>query len=218
MGYGHAVRVDREAAVATAWGLFASALVTAGIYFGSRELRDFDSALVPYAGATVFSAFGLGYRYAMWLGRPPTRMYWRRGWQLFLAPRRLPRNLLRVGRLIWDNLLAQRFIERRSPLRWAAHAGIFWGCLLAALITFPLSFGWAGSRRPPIPNRCTRPSSSEYESPGFHSTAGSRPSPSTCWTSPRCWSSAACRSRCGDALLVLQAIAIHRLAGIDYPL
>jgi hypothetical protein len=38
--------------------------------------------------------------------------------------------------------LAQKFIERRSPMRWAAHACIFWGCLLAALVTFPLSFGW----------------------------------------------------------------------------
>jgi hypothetical protein len=78
----------------------------------------------------------------MWLRRPPTRLYWRRGWQLFLAPRRLPGNLLRMLRLLWNNLLAQEFIERRSPLRWAAHAGIFWGCILAAAVTFPLSFGW----------------------------------------------------------------------------
>jgi hypothetical protein len=27
-------------------------------------------------------------------------------------------------------------------MRWLAHACIFWGCLLAALVTFPLSFGW----------------------------------------------------------------------------
>jgi hypothetical protein len=114
----------------------------AGIYFGSRGFRDFDPALVPYAGASVFSAFGIAYRYSMWLRRPPTRLYWFRGWQAFFEPRRLPANLLRTARLFWDNFVLQRFIERRSHLRWAAHWLIAWGCLLAASITFPLSFGW----------------------------------------------------------------------------
>ncbi len=117
-------------------------LVLAGIYLGSRRLRDFDPALVPYAGASVFSAFGLGYRYSMWLTRPPTRLYWRRGWRLFAAPSRLAANLGRLITLFGTNILAQRFIERRSPLRWAAHWCIFWGCILAAAVTFPLSFGW----------------------------------------------------------------------------
>ena len=135
-------RPSRDGLVATLYGLAAAAVVVVGIYLGSRGLRDFDTALVPYAGASVFSAFGLGYRYAIWLSRPPTRRYWRRGWQLFLSPRRLPRNLLRLTRLVWDNLVAQRFIERRSPIRWATHALISWGCVLAALVTFPLSFGW----------------------------------------------------------------------------
>jgi hypothetical protein len=123
-------------------GALASLLVIAGIYFGSRGLRDFDTALVSYAGASVFAAFGVGYRYAMWLGRPPTRLYFRRGWQLFLSPRELVPNLARALRLLIDNLLLQRFIERRSPMRWIVHACIFWGCLLAAAVTFPLSFGW----------------------------------------------------------------------------
>jgi hypothetical protein len=127
---------------ATLWGCLAALLLLVGIYAGSRGLKDFDTALVPYASASVFAAFGIAYRYSMWLRRPPTRLYWHRGWQLFLSPRQLPRNLVRMFRLLWDNLLAQKFIERRSPLRWAAHAGIFWGCILAALVTFPLSFGW----------------------------------------------------------------------------
>jgi nitrate reductase gamma subunit len=131
-----------------AGGLVAVALVAA-ISLGSRGFKDFDTALVPYAAASVFSAFGIGYRYAMWLRRPPTARYWRRGWQHFFAPRRLPGNVARATRLVWDNLLAQRFIERRSPLRWAAHAGIFWGCVLAALVTFPLSFGWIRFETPP---------------------------------------------------------------------
>ena len=121
-------------------GLAAAAVVIAGIYFGSRHLRDFDAALVSYAGASVFSAFGLGYRYGMWLERPPTRMYWRRGWQVFFQ--RLPVNILKLFGLAWDNLVAQRFIEKRSRLRWFAHLFIAWGCMLAAAVTFPLSFGW----------------------------------------------------------------------------
>lgn len=117
-------------------------VVVAGIVAGSRGLKDFDTALVPYAGASVFAAFGLGYRYAMWLRRPPTRLYWVRGWQTFLVPSHLPRNLVRFAKVLWDNILAQKFIEKRSTARWAAHFLIFWGCVLAAAVTFPLSFGW----------------------------------------------------------------------------
>jgi len=138
------VRVSPHADVgrATGWGLCIASLVLAGIYVGSRRFRDFDAALVPYAGASVFSAFGLGYRYSMWLTKPPTRLYWRRGWQLFFAPSRVARNVARLTALFTVNIVAQRFIEKRSPLRWAAHWCIFWGCILAAAVTFPLSFGW----------------------------------------------------------------------------
>ncbi len=124
------------------WGLLAAALVIAAIVAGSRGLKDFDVALVPYAGATVFAAFGVGYRYTMWLRRPPTRLYWLRGRELFLAPARLPGNVLRLARQVAVDLAAQRFILHRARSRWAAHQLIFWGCLLAAAVTFPLSFGW----------------------------------------------------------------------------
>ncbi len=136
----HSPRAD--VARATGWGVLVASLVLAGIYFGSRRLRDFDAALVPYAGASVFSAFGIGYRYSMWLTKPPTRLFWRRGWRLFFAPARVAQNLARLGALFAVNIVAQRFIEKRSPLRWAAHFCIFWGCILAAAVTFPLSFGW----------------------------------------------------------------------------
>lgn len=125
---------------ATTIGLSAALVLVVGIYVGSRRLRDFDAALVAYAGASVFAAFGLGYRYGMWLQRPPTRLYWWRGWQLFF--RRLPMNLTKLPAIAWNNLVAQRFIERRSRTRWASHLLIAWGCMLAAAVTFPLSFGW----------------------------------------------------------------------------
>ncbi len=127
---------------ATAWGLAAAFAIIVGIYFGSRRLRDFDPALVSYAGATVFAGFGLGYRYAMWLRRPPTRLYWFRGWQIFLNLKKLPENLGHLARIFWNNFVVQRFIDRRSHTRWTAHWFLAWGCLLAAAVTFPLSFGW----------------------------------------------------------------------------
>jgi len=54
---------------------------------GSRNLNHFDAALVGYTFATLFATFGITYRYVTWLQRPPTRLYWRRGWSVFLAPR-----------------------------------------------------------------------------------------------------------------------------------
>ena len=43
------------------------------IILGSRKLAHFDAALVGYTFATLFATFGITYRYAMWLQRPPTR-------------------------------------------------------------------------------------------------------------------------------------------------
>jgi hypothetical protein len=74
----------QETSRATLWGALVAGLVFIGIQLGSRGLEDFDTALVPYAGATVFAAFGLAYRYVMWLQRPPTRLYWFRGWQIII--------------------------------------------------------------------------------------------------------------------------------------
>jgi hypothetical protein len=131
-----------DTAHATIWGLIVAGALIAGILVGSRGLRDFDPALVSYAGASVLAGFGLGYRFAMWLRRPPTRLYWRRGWEIFLRPRSLPRNLIHFVAILWNTVVLQRFIERRSHLRWTAHWFLAWGCILAAAVTFPLSFGW----------------------------------------------------------------------------
>lgn len=47
-----------------------------------------------------------------------------------------------LGGLVATNLLAQGFIRHRSRTRWLAHQLVFWGCILAAMVTFPLTFGW----------------------------------------------------------------------------
>src|SRR5919197_2014849 len=77
----------REQRKAAFWGCVVTALLAALIVVGSRNLNHFDAALVGYTFATLFAAFAITYRYAMWLQRPPTRMYWRRGWSVFLSPR-----------------------------------------------------------------------------------------------------------------------------------
>src|SRR5215472_4662783 len=131
---------DRRLAVL--WGSLASASLAVLIVLGSRNLNHFDAALVGYTFATLFATFGITYRYAMWLRRPPTRMYWKRGWSVFLTPRHVGTNLLEAIRRFVLAFAANRFIFRRGRLRGAAHWLMMWGCVLAAAITFPLVWGW----------------------------------------------------------------------------
>ena len=109
---------------------------------GSRNLAHFDAALVGYTFATLFATFGITYRYAMWIDRPPTRLYWRRGWQAFFARGFRASNAARLGQRAGVEVAANRFIFKRSALRGLAHWLIMWGCILAAAITFPLVWGW----------------------------------------------------------------------------
>ena len=126
----------------TAAGLCAMTLMFVGILTGSRRLRDYDPALLTYTFGTLFAAFGVAYRYAVWLQRPATRVYWRRGWQLVLERGQIWRNLALLSRGAGSNLLAQNFIRKRSRMRWFAHFWFAWGTLLATAVTFPLVFGW----------------------------------------------------------------------------
>ena len=127
---------------AGAWATLVMAGLAAMIVVGSRNLQHFDAALVGYTFATLFAAFGISYRYAMWLNRPPTRMYWRRGWQAFFARRGLARNTASLGRRALVEFAANAYIFRRGRLRGLAHWLIMWGCVIAAAITFPLVWGW----------------------------------------------------------------------------
>src|SRR5690606_6961511 len=106
------------------------------IVVGSRNLAHFDAALVAYTFAVLFATFGLTWRYVMWLQRPPTGVYWRRGWQAFFHGG--PRSVVRLFRRVGSEVLANRFILRRSRLRGITHLLIMWGCILAVAITFPL--------------------------------------------------------------------------------
>ena len=133
---------------AAAWATLFTLLLVAAIIVGSRNLENFDPALVIYTFAIIFATWGVIYHYNVWLDKPPTLMYWRRGWELFRS-QGIPRTTLTLLRLTGRNIVAQTFIAKRSRLRWWMHQCLFWGCILAAAITFPLVFGWIAFRSLP---------------------------------------------------------------------
>jgi NNP family nitrate/nitrite transporter-like MFS transporter len=126
---------------AGSWATMWTALLVAAIVVGSRNLQNFDAALVIYTFAVIFATWGVAYHYCVWLRKPPTRVFWERGFKLLLE-RGVAHSLRRLASVAGTHLLAQTFIRRRSPLRWWMHQFLFWGCLIAAAITFPLVFGW----------------------------------------------------------------------------
>ena len=133
---------------AGAWANVWTLLLIAAIVVGSRNLVNFDPALVIYTFAIVFATWGVVYHYNVWIDKPPTRMYWRRGWELVRQY-----GIVKSAGLLFAatgrNIVAQEFIFKRSRLRWWMHQCIFWGCILAAAITFPLVFGWISFRSLP---------------------------------------------------------------------
>ena len=137
-----AARRTLERARASAWAALSTCALAIAIVVGSRRLEHFDAALVSYTFATLFAVFGISYRYSMWLNRPPTRMYWQRGWQAFFSGRAIGTNALSLGHRAVVEFAANRYIFRRGRLRGLAHWLIMWGCVLAAAITFPLVWGW----------------------------------------------------------------------------
>lgn len=123
-------------------GILASGLLTVLVIVGSRNLAHFDSALFGYAIASIVALGAIVFRYAVWLQRPATRTYWLRGWRLFRDRNEIFKNTTNAAETIGKNLIAQNFIFKRGFARWLTHFLIMWGCVLAAAITFPLSFGW----------------------------------------------------------------------------
>lgn len=128
---------------------------------GSNELAHFDAALTGYALATFLAAFAVGYRFTVWAERPPSRMYFKRGFELFFgggdkrvasatssrSPHsseavRMPSGAGTLAAALARNFVAQEFIRQRSSYRWIMHLCLSGGCTLAFAITFPLVFGW----------------------------------------------------------------------------
>jgi hypothetical protein len=120
----------------------ASAGLTFLIIVGSRNLEHYDAALFGYTVASVVAFGAVVFRYAIWLQRPATRVYWRRGWKLFRDRKNLLANTSSAAKTIVGGMAIQKFIFRRGLSRWLMHQLIMWGCVISALITFPLVFGW----------------------------------------------------------------------------
>jgi hypothetical protein len=132
-------RLDRRG---VGLGTLAVVILLLAVYIGSEGLRWFDAALAPYLFGSLLAVFATVYRYVVWLRRPPTARLNRRGWEAMRAKGRLGSNLVALMGMVVTNLALQRFIAQRSRTRWFAHQLLFWGCILAALVTFPLTFGW----------------------------------------------------------------------------
>lgn len=122
--------------------LVASAGLTVLIIVGSRNLEHYDAALFGYTVASIVAFGAVVFRYAIWLQRPATRVYWRRGWQLFRDRKNLIANTSSAAKTLVGGLAVQKFIYRRGFSRWLMHQLIMWGCIVSALVTFPLVFGW----------------------------------------------------------------------------
>ena len=119
----------------------ATALLVISILVGSRNLTNFDPALVAYLFGCIFACFGIVYRYTVWLQRPPTWRYFARGWKLFVTGRTFVYGWELTKHFIVQ-FLGQKFIRNRSKARGYGHMLMAWGCLLAFAVTFPLVFGW----------------------------------------------------------------------------
>jgi NNP family nitrate/nitrite transporter-like MFS transporter len=130
--------LDRRGAAA---GAVAVLLLSGGIVLGSGNLRHYDPVLLTYTFGVVFSAFAAAYRTAVWMQRPPTLMFLRRFWEVIRRGNPVY-NVFFLSKAAGINLGAQRFIRRRSFIRWATHVLIAWGSMIAGAVTVPLVFGW----------------------------------------------------------------------------
>ena len=121
-------------------GIYSMILLSVLVLIGSRKLQYFDAALIPYLFAVLFAAFGIVYRYSVWIDRPPTQKLWRRSLGYFFH-RRFFSRVISIFSVFFRQLVLQHFIERRSFYRWVMHFSIAWGCILAFMVTFPLVLG-----------------------------------------------------------------------------
>jgi hypothetical protein len=133
------VEAGRRASIVAA---LTALVLTVLIYVGSDALRNFDAALIGYATATVLLTFGVVYRYAMWVQTPPTRRSLAQGWSAFFSWRNFRRFPALIPQAVFSYLGLQLFIKERGFARWLAHQALFWGVVLATLMTFTLSWGW----------------------------------------------------------------------------
>jgi len=103
-------------------------------YVGTRFFTHIDLALYGYMVGTLVFIGGFLYRFSAWADRPPTNIILKKGLRL-LFRKSTPNTAV-------DHLAVYRFIWNRGWYRWTQHILLGWGCILSALVTFPLVFGW----------------------------------------------------------------------------
>lgn len=126
---------------AFAVALLATLITLVLVWAGSRDLQNFDAALVAYLFGTLFAVFGIVYRYTVWIQRPPTSVYFRRSFRVLFSKEFLHFFAYTVKDFT-RNIVFQRFIFKRGMKRGLAHFTMAVGCTLAFAITIPLTFGW----------------------------------------------------------------------------
>ncbi|PZD95578.1 hypothetical protein DNH61_13710 [Paenibacillus sambharensis] len=104
------------------------------MYIGSRFFTHVDLALYGYMVGTVVFICGFFYRFIAWGERPPTKIIIKKGIKL-LFRKSTPKTSA-------DHLVTYRFIWNRGWWRWLQHILLGWGCIISAMVTFPLVFGW----------------------------------------------------------------------------
>ncbi len=130
--------IDKKA---IAYAIFATILVLVLVVVGSRNLQNFDAALITYLFGTVFAIFGTVYRYSVWIQRPPTKIYFRRSFQIVFS-KDFFKFISASAKDMVQNVALQKFIFKRNRARGFAHFLMATGCMLAFAITIPLTFGW----------------------------------------------------------------------------
>src|SRR5690606_21096081 len=111
------------------------------ILIGSRNLQNYDAALIAYLFGTLFAIFGIVYRYTVWIQRPPTKVYFQTSFRMLFSKEFLGFLWFSI-KDFFRNIMLQRFIFKRGKKRGIAHLLMAVGCILAFAITIPLTFGW----------------------------------------------------------------------------
>src|SRR6185503_417928 len=92
-------------------------VMLAAAMFGSARFADFDTALLGYFLATLVAVFGVSWKASRFWRRPASAFYGRAAWAAVFERRGTRRTLSAIT----HDLATQRFIRRRSALRWLAH-------------------------------------------------------------------------------------------------
>ena len=120
----------RPARYATLIAILSTVVLTVLIFIGSRGMRDFDSALIGYAVAVLFTLVALTYRYTLWIRRPPTWRYFRAGWVNFLSWRNFRHYTLLIPKAWWTDIFAQTFLRATPssdmPLARLLDTSVWW--------------------------------------------------------------------------------------------